>query len=271
MKATLAVHTWNESAAIERLLLSSLHAAPLFDQWVVLDHRSDDDTQARLDELEPLLAAHGVRLKRLYEKRDLSRDFTFSHVRRATVKAASNEVVALMDADFILGHDFASVLQRSTQLLTDDRTRYAAVAFPTPVIWDHLKTDVEGRITSHGRVWVHKSKARILHRDRVTYRQTGAGGKWERLVYLDRRAATLERVGNDGSVLISANLKSRERIELRRTMTFYAQEAAKGRHRGRSWLEAAERGEVGKMPPYAFVDVDLTGTPLNLAGLDVTV
>ncbi len=269
MKATLAVHSWNEAPALERLLLSSLHAAPLFDEWVVLDHRSNDDTQTRLDDLEPVLAAHGVRLTRLHEARDLSRAFTFADVRAATVKAASNRVVALMDADFILGPAFASVLEDAMRALTARRSRVAAVAFPTPVVWDHLRTDDQGRITAHGRVWRHGSKARILHRDRVTYKQTGAGGKWEKLVYLSKRAATTVKVANDGDVLISANLKSPERIELRRTMTLFAEEAARGRHGDRTWLEAAKRGDVAKMPPYPYTNVDLTGTRLNLANLEV--
>lgn len=269
MKATLAVHSWNEAAALERLLLSSLHAAHLFDEWVVLDHRSSDDTQATLDALRPVLAAHGVTLTRLHEPRDLSRTLTFADVRTRTVKAAGNPVVGLMDADFILGAAYADVLTRALHDLTVKRTAIAAVAFPTPVVWDHLRTDSLGRITAHGRVWVHKSKARILHRDRTAYEQTGNGGKWERLVHTSKRHAGIVKVPNDGRVLISANLKSPDRIELRRTMTLFAEEAARGRHGDRTWLEAAERGDVAKMPPYPYVDVDLKGTSLNLANLDV--
>lgn len=268
-RASLAVHTFNEAAAIERLLLSSLHAAPLFDEWVVLDHRSNDDTQARLDELEPVLAAHGVRLKRLFEKRDLSRRFTFADVRTATIKAAANETVMLADADFIFGEGFAQALHRGIDLLTRPGSDVAAIAFPVPVVWDHLKTDAHGRITSHGRVWVHSPKARIHHRDRCRYRQTRAGGKWEKLVCTDPGAQRIATTTNAGGVLISANVKPPERLELRRTMTLFMQDAIQGRHGDRTWLQAVEEGRTRSMPAYRYVNTDLTGVPLNLAGLNL--
>jgi len=268
-RASLVVHAWNEGAALERLLLSSLHAAPLFDEWVVLDHRSNDDTQARLDDLEPVLAAHGVRLKRLFEKRDLSRRLTFADVRTRTIKAAANETVMLADADFIFGEGFAQALYRGIDLLTRPGSYVAAIAFPVPVVWDHLKTDAYGRITSHGRVWVHAAKPRILHRDRVTYRQVGGGGKWERHKLTDPGAQRIATTTNAGGVLISANVKSPERLELRRTMTMFMQDAVQGRHGDRTWLQAVEEGRTRNMRAYRYVNTDLTGVPLNLAGLDL--
>ncbi|HEX7000929.1 MAG TPA: glycosyltransferase [Trueperaceae bacterium] len=270
MKATLAVHTFNEAAALERLLLSSLHAAPLFDEWVVLDHRSNDDTQARLDELEAVLAAYGVTLKRLHEARDLSRRFTFADVRTATIKAASHETVMLADADFIFGEGFAQALYQGIDLLTRPGSDVAAIAFPVPVVWDHLATDPFGRVTSHGRVWVHGAKARIHHRDRCRYRQTQAGGKWEKLIRTDPRAQRVATTTNAGGVLISANVKSPERLELRRTMTMFMQDAVQGRQGDRTWLQAVEEGRTRNMPAYRYGDVDLRGTPLNLASVDLS-
>lgn len=264
MKASLAVHTFNEGPAVLRLILSSLHAAAHFNEWVVLDHRSNDDTQTLLDHVEPLLHAYGINLVRLFESRDLSPKLTFADVRGRTVQACSNPVVALMDSDFILGTAFLRVLADSIPRL-GRHTRAAAIAYPVPVVWDALSTDHNGRISEHGRVWVHGAKARILHRDRITYRQAG---KWEKTVFTDTQRKRIVNVGNDGSVLISANVKSSERLKLRRTMTMYMEDAMSGKTRG-EWLEDYEAGATRDMPEYRYRPVNLVGKRLNLANLEL--
>src|SRR5690606_25253066 len=205
-----------------------------------------------------------------HEARDLSRRFTFADVRTATIKAASHETVMLADADFIFGEGFAQALYRGVDLLTQPRSDVAAVAFTVPVIWDHLRTDAFGRVTSHGRVWVHAAKPRILHRDRVTYLQVGGGGKWERHKFTDPTRRRVARIDNPGGVCISANIKPQERIELRKTMTMFMEDAMQGRHGDRTWLQAVKEGRTRNMPAYRYGTVDLTGVPLNLANLDLT-
>ncbi len=263
MRATLAVHSWNEADALERLLLSSLAAAPLFDEWVVLDHRSSDHTQSTLDELETVLAAHGVRLTRLHEANDLSRELPFAKIRDRTLKAASNTVVALMDADFILGVAFATALETALARITARARPVSAISLTAPVVWDHLATDHLGVIVDHGRVWVHSAKPRIMHRDRVSYVQSG---KREHHRFRDPNSASALKVDNDGSVLISANIKPQERIDLRKTMTMFMEDAMSGKERGK-WLEAHAAGRTREMPAYRYGDVDLRGVHLNLARL----
>lgn len=262
MKATLAVHTFNEGPAVERLILSSLHAAHAFNEWVVLDHRSSDDTQARLDALEGVLAAYGVTLTRLFEARDLSDTFTFAEVRNATIKAARNDIVALMDADFILGQSFALTLESALSRFQAD-ARLAAIRYRIPIIWDHLTTDRNGRITSHGRVYRHGYSHRILRRDAVEYRQDGNDGRWEKPHYPGGTRADLR---NDGSILISVNVKPPERIELRATMTEFMRAATTGELTG-DWLQHDVR-TLPVQPPYAFRP-DRVRATLNLANLEV--
>src|SRR5690606_8139916 len=106
------------------------------------------------------------------------------------------ETVMLADADFIFGEGMTQALYNAIHTLTGERSDAAAVSFPVPVIWDHLRTDAFGRVTSHGRVWVHGAKPRILHRDRVTYRQVGGGGKWERHKFTDPTRCRVARIDN---------------------------------------------------------------------------
>ena len=269
MTASLAVHSFNEADALRRLILSSLHATPAFDEWVVLDHRSDDHTQAVLDELEPILRAYGVRLTRLHESRDLSRELTFAHVRARTIHAARNKVVSLMDADFILGHKYASVLQKATTELERHDSRYATWKFPIPCVWDTLRTDGEGRITRHGRVFRHQYSHRIMRRDSVTYEQDSKDGRWERLSMTTRHRTLIHRVRNDGNILVSANVKPPDRLDLRATMTFFMEDTMTGRVDG-TWLEQYEAGSLRRMPEYPYdASANLRGVRLNLSRLNL--
>lgn len=263
MKASLVVHSFNEGPALERLILSSLHATDTFDEWVVLDHRSSDDTQVRLDALEAVLEAHGITLTRLFEKRDLSARHTFAHVRDRTIHAAKNEIVALMDADFILGRAFAPTLASALRRFSVD-ARLAAVRFRIPILWDHLKTDAEGRITSHGRLYRHGFSHRILRQTKVKYRQDGNGGKWEKAHYPGMRRLDII---NDGNILISLNAKPPERIELRATMTEFMQDALSGAVGG-EWLQHDPKA-LRTQPEYQFRPERIAAT-LNLANLEVS-
>lgn len=262
MKASLAVHSYNEGPALERLILSSLHATPFFDEWVVLDHRSSDDTQAVLDALEPLLAAYGVRLKRLHEARDLSATHTFADVRNATVQAATNPIVALMDADFVLGRAFTPALANALQRFKRD-PRLSAIRCRIPIIWDHVRTNDQGRITSHGRVFRHGYSHRILRKTRVTYRQDGNEGRWEKAHYTGTR---LNLSNETGDLFVSLNIKPRERIERRATMTEFMRAAVRREVDG-DWL-AHEPADLPQQPAYAFTNERLRPF-LNLANLVV--
>lgn len=262
VKASLAVHSFNEGPALERLILSSLDAAHAFDEWVVLDHRSSDDTQGILDALEPLLAAYGVRLTRLHEHRDLSANLTFADVRNRTVQAASNDIVALMDADFVLGRAFTPALE-TTLTRFRRNPRLAVARFRIPILWDHLRTDEHGRIVEHGRHFRHGYSHRILRKSVVHYRQDGNEGRWEKLHY---RGGRVDLRNEDGNILVSLNIKPRERIERRATMTEFMRSAMHGEIAG-EWLQH-DIADLPTQPPYAFSE-DLIRATLNLANLDV--
>lgn len=263
MTASFVVHTYNEADALERLILSSLSSAGWADEWVVLDHRSNDHTQAILDQLEPLLAAHGMTLTRLTETRDLSRTFTFAQLRTKTIKAARNPIVALMDADFVLGRIYPNVLGNALHAFHAN-PRLAAIRHRIPIIWDHVTTNEDGQVTDHGRLYLHGYSHRLLRRDAVTYRQTGNDGRWEQAHYPGMQRRDIDN--DDGSILVSLNIKPHERLARRATMTEFMRATTKGQITG-NWLDHAPQA-LPQQPDYVFSNARITPV-LNLANLSV--
>ena len=263
-KLSFCVNTFNEAAALQRLLLSSLPAAAIIREWVVLDHRSSDNTQAVLDSLEPALASAGVPLVRVTEPRDLSAEFTFADLRNRTLDAAKGPLVMMLDADFVLGHAFLPYASEAVVALSKRGSEYHAATFPVPVVWDEIATDEAGRITRHGRVWWHPRAARILRWPSVRYYQDG---KWEHVRNTDKRRAKRYSLRNDGDFVVSVNVKPSERLALRRTMTMFMEDATSGRVAG-GWLEAYEGGSLREMPEYEFdASADLRGARLHAQNL----
>ena len=248
---SFAVHSYNEAKALRLLILSSLPIAHTFSEWVVLDHRSDDDTQGVLDELEPVLAKRDVQLVRLFESRDLSAECTFADVRTATVKGATRPVVALMDADFILGAAFPLMLRKAAAGLTRANSRVHAYKYRIPIIWDFFATNNTGIVQEHGRVWRHSYSNRILHRDSVHYEQTGNGGRWEQLIHNPNRPEYYLLNNDAGHGILSVNVKPPERVDLRYTMTFFMEDAMQGKLTG-NWLENYNAKTTRRMPDYPW-------------------
>lgn len=271
---SFCVHVWNEATALERLVKSSLPLADLVGEWVILDHRSDDELPDALDRIRSVLRRHHTPLVTAREERDLSPELTFADVRNRALGMCRGDVIVLLDADFVLGPEFRGFLERAAAALSAPGSRYHAASYTVPVVWDRLTTNADGVITEHGRVWVHPRRARIFAAGAVRYEQTKDGGRWERLVVTDpRRPDVLPLTeGRDGELargaVVSVNVKPPERIALRETMTMYMQDAVQGRIR-QPWLEAYRAGEVRKQPPYEFQPRDLRGWRLYAPGLEL--
>ncbi len=272
MKCSFAVHSYNEADALRRLVLSSLPLREWISDWVILDHRSDDHTQAVVTEMRGVLGEHRIPLTSLRESRDLSRDFTFADVRNKTIGACASKVVALHDADFILGPAYGRYLERALPQLYRTGTPYFGAAFTIPVIWDRLDIDDDGVVTDHGRVWIHNVRPRIFRKDSLVYKQTGDGGRWEKIHLknsrMQRRFPLSGRRPNlVADSVLSVNVKPSERIALRDTMTMYMQDAMQGKASG-TWLEDYQASKTRSQGDYEFVDVDLRGWRL-FAGREV--
>lgn len=272
-KASFCVHTYDEADALRRLVRSSLPFAHLIAEWVVVDHRSGDATPQVCMELADLLAGYGIPLRVSRETRDLSAAFTFADLRNQALAACTAPVIALHDADFILGPAYGAMLQRAMTPLLAPQSRYHAASFTVPVVWDRLEVDATGVIRDHGRVWVHQRRARFLVRGAVRYEQTKDGGRWERLVASRQRPLALPLTPKrDGQLaadsLVSVNVKPRERIALRDTMTMFMQDAVQGKVRG-GWLEAYRAGHVRSQGDYDYQDVNLRGWRLHTTALNL--
>lgn len=271
---SFAVHSYNEGAALRRMILSSLPFKAWIAEWIVLDHRSDDDTQAVIDELAGTLAAAGIPLIRLHEERDLSARFTFADLRNRVLDACHGPLVAIQDADFIFGTGYESFLKRAVPKLLDPAGPYFSASYAIPVIWDHLVIDESGTITDHGRVWVHNRKPRILDRRSMRYAQTGSDGRWERPSLTNRRREkqlTLSpgRHGLVAHTCVSVNVKPAERIALRDTMTLFMQDAVRGKTSG-TWLEDYAAGKARKQDAYPYMPVNLRGWKLFAESVELS-
>ena len=276
MKVSLCVHSYNEGAALARLIRSSLPVADLIDEWVVVDHRSDDDTASVVSGLRDEVEERGIRFDVAREDRGLSRAFTFADIRNLTLGRCRNPIAVLMDADFLLCSSFRQILARSLDILSVPNCRYYGTGWNIPCVWDHLTTDKEGFISSHGRVWIHSSRARVLVRSAIEFHQTKAGGKWEGVVPrpgLRRKkfAFTNPRPHLDPAKVgfVSVNIKSAERIAMRDTMTLFMADAMQGRNDG-EWVEQYRAGKLQAQGPYDFArGVDLRGWRLHSPDMDL--
>jgi hypothetical protein len=261
---SFAATSYNEGEALGRMVRSSLPFASLISEWVIMDHRSDDDTQCVLEGLRPVLYEKGIHLRTLYERRDLSPEFTMADLRNKVADACASQVVVQADADFVFGPSFLALVQSALpHVLTGD---YHTAGYAVPVVWDHLKTSGKGRLTDHGRVWVHKAKPSIYRKDLVHFRQVGGDGHWETLWPRDgskRRfyRLTPPRIPARDSV-VSINVKPAERLDLRATMTTFMQDCVRGQASG-GWLENYSAGNVRRRKPYKFVNINLRGWKIN--------
>lgn len=276
-RLSFCVHSYNEAEALKRLVLSSLPMAQVIDEWVILDHRSDDDTPRVIAELEPILAAQQIHLVALHEDRDLSAEHTFADVRNRTIQACRNPVVALLDADFLLGPVFQDMARAAARELTFRGNHCHAATYAVPCLWDRLSIDGRCTIRDHGRVWVHNRRPRFLLKDAITFEQRGDGGRWEYLTVVDPTKPRLIHLTPTGSrqqkirrhSVISVNVKSEERIALRDTMTMFMQDAISAGKTG-TWLEAYAKGETRNQPPYPYHQVSVRGWRINAPGLELS-
>jgi len=270
-RVSFCVHAFDEADALRRLILSSLPLADLFDEWVVVDHRSTDHTPEVLAEMRGVLAGKGILLTTWREARDLSASYTFADIRNDTIKACRSEIVVLHDADFILGPAFRGILERAVPALLDLRQRLHSATFAVPVVWDRITTDAEGTVTDHGRVWVHPARPRVLLRDHVHYAQTGNGGRWEKLVADPQRPGRLDltkRKEAEPHAVLSVNAKTPAKIALRDTMTMFMEDAHSGKATG-EWLENYRAGRTRSQGEYKYTPVNLRGWRLYAPGLEM--
>jgi glycosyltransferase involved in cell wall biosynthesis len=273
MNTSFCVHSYNEADALRRLILSSLPLADFFNEWVVIDHRSDDATPQVCEEMARKLADKRITLKYLHEPRDFSAAFTFADIRTATIKACSNKVVVLHDADFILGPRFAFLVQRGRQALLRRRSPYFGATYAVPCIWDRLVTSPSGVIETHGRIWIHKRRARVLMRDSTVFRQIGDGGRWEKVASTNPKRPNVYHLSKPKRQLlphavVSVNAKPADRIALRDTMTMFLQDAMQGVVEG-EWIENYEAGQCRPQPPYKYSAVSLRNWRLYAPNLDL--
>ena len=268
-----AVHSWNEGEALRRLVRSTLPIASMVSEWVVVDHRSDDATPAIVQELRAELSGRGIRLQHKREERGLSKAFTFSDLRNLTIGMVTAPLYVLCDADFVACRGFDRVLQQMAGILLPEGSRYWGAGWNVPVIWDRVATDKHGRITDHGRIWVHSRRPRIIRRGAMECRQDGNNGRWDAFYPTCKRRKkkyhlTPHRPALRRDCMVSINAKPPERIALRETLTTFMEDAVNDRIDG-EWLENYEAGRLRVQEPYMFTEASLKGWRIHCPNLAI--
>jgi hypothetical protein len=271
----MVVHSFNEADALLRLVRSSAPFASRIREWVVVDHRSSDDTPGAIDEIRTLCTRMNVGLVTERIDRDFGPGFVFADLRQAACDMATSKVVAVQDADFIFGPRYGALLDAATEALTLQGPAYFGIAHCWPQVWDRLKTDHAGTIISHGRVRTHVRRVAIYLRRYARFRQLANGGEWEKLVPIGRRKAQFNigrkrQASAVRDMLVSVNVKQPERIALRSTMLGYMRAVVHGVERA-GWLDAYERGDLPIQPDYdEWYSADLRGWRTHVPNLDLS-
>lgn len=242
---SIAVHSFNEKDALNRLLRSIVMAKePRITEIVVCDHRSNDGTWEMLEQFEKDCP---IKIKKFREERDFGPGFTFADLRQLTVQAASNELVFQMDADFILGPAFKHLLNACESEFK--KAGVCSIGVPIQCPHGRLVTDSRGRVMEHGPVTTHDANPRCILKSCCEYIQHS---RYEKCVArVDSERKYMSKIAIINSSLISANIKTIERLKLRCTMTPYQEMIMNGTAK-KNWQDAFTDGDLSQM--YANVE-----------------
>jgi glycosyltransferase involved in cell wall biosynthesis len=242
---SITVPSYNEKDALNRLLRSIVMAKePRITEIVVCDHRSNDGTWEMLELFEKDCS---IKIKKFREERDFGPGFTFADLRNGLVSKASNECVWLFDADFIIGPAFKHLLNACENEFGKDGV--CSIGIPIQCPHGKLVTDIRGRVMEHGRVTTHIPNPRCILKSCCEYIQHG---RYEKCVArIDSQRKYMSKIPTINSSLISANIKTMERLKLRCTMTPYQEMIANG-SATKNWQEAFTDGDLSQM--YANVE-----------------
>lgn len=239
-KFSFACPSYNEGYRLRRFLKSCLEVKGLNEVHVV-DHRSSDNTQEIIEEMRPVLERQGIRLISSYEERDFSSNFTMADLRNVAVDACTNDVVYSVDADWIFGPNFSSLM----------REAFRALSIPGVYAAGHEMFSVDefidieaARVTKHGKCFKHVAIPRIVLKNRSKCRQTGSRGKYFQWEATTNNTSWVT-IAYLPSAVVAMNDKEQERKNLRTTMNkFFELSLNSDDFDNTSWLEAYEQGQI---------------------------
>ena len=263
---SFAVPSYNEGERLRRFLRSCCGIRKYgLDDIFIINHRSSDNTEEILTEMEPVLKECGIDLRWDYESQDFSKTFTMADLRINTVNGCKNEIVHIMDADNIVGDNFGFMIKSIFDAFKNSNVY--AVGYEKIAVSDFIEFSQEGQILNHGPVLRHVSIPRIVRKNHVVCKQNHVGGRYYWFYPVGIQNATWITVPFiEYNTILGINDKSPERLQLRRTMNDYFEKAAQGKAKG-TWFEYYKEGllkeaDVNKndyLHSDNLYDIDLTG------------
>ena len=263
---SFAVPSYNEGERLRRFLKSCSQISKYgLDDIFIVNHRSDDNTENILKEMQPILKKCGIDLRWEYESRDFNKDFTMADLRMKTIEGTKNDLVHIMDADNIVGNNFGFIIGSIIEAFKSPNV-YAA-GYEKIGVSSFIEFSKSGHILNHGPVLRHVPIPRVVRKKNVVCKQNHVGGRyyWFYPINIENPAWVTVPFVEHNSIL-GINDKSPERLRLRRTMNDYFEKAAQG-HAEKPWLELYEEGLLEKADiskeDYLHSDnlynIDLTG------------
>ena len=242
----IAVPTFDEGARLERFLRSTLGGEGRglggLGEIVVIDHRSTDATPEILDALRPSVERAGIRLRCFHEPRDFGPGFTMADLRAATVRACESEIVASLDADYVLGPRFAEWMGLVCEAL--EQPGVFGVGSEIVYVDGPVRFSSEGRIVEHATCYRHVAIPRVVWRDAVVFSQDACGGRYYRTTSNDASRAEWWMIPRIPESVLSINDKPPARRRLRATMNGYFASLSGPDAGGSTWHEAVAAGEI---------------------------
>lgn len=234
-KISFANQVYNEPEAIKNYLNSCLQFDGIVDEVFIINHRSSDNTLEVIESFEEKYKQSGIKLRWKTEPRDFSKEFTHGDLRTDAVYSCENEIVFNHDADFIFGSGFLKTMKEC--IMAFEREEIYAASYEIPVVSGDLVVK-QGKIESYSWCNVHVHVPRVVKKSKAICLQKHVGGKYEWWYPKNSGDKWYQARHNKCSVLSIEN-KSKERLELRKTMNTFFEDLANNKVHG-NWLDNKE-------------------------------
>lgn len=223
---------YNEPEAIENYLSSCLQFAGIVDEVFIINHRSSDNTLDVIESFKERYDNAGIQLRWRTEERDLSKNFTIADVFGAAVQECNNEIVFRHDADFVFGKGYLKTMVSAIKSLADERVY--ACGYEIPVVSENL-TLKDNKIINHGFCNMHVAVPRVFKKSKTICLQNHVGGKYEWFYPVEPDCSHWAILSFNRESLLSVNIKSVERQQVRETMNTFMEDVQTGKVDG-EWI-----------------------------------
>lgn len=231
-KISFANQVFNEPESIRNYLKSCLQFAGIIDEVFIINHRSSDNTLDVIKSFKDEYDQADIKLRWKTEQRDLSKDFTIADVFGDAVQGCENDIVFRHDADFIFGKGYLNLIASAIKCFYD-KSIYAC-GYEIPVVSDNLVFE-NNKILEHGFCNMHVAVPRVFKKSKTICLQNHVGGKYEWFYPVEAGCSRWAILDFYRESLLSVNVKTTERQEIRETMNTFMEDIIAGRVDG-EWL-----------------------------------